>query len=185
MTFALFVGAGNIIFPPMVGLQAGEQVWGAAAGFLLTAVGLPVLTVVALAKVGGGVDALSAPIGRKAGLLLATVCYLAVGPLFATPRTATVSYEVGLAPLFGDDGSALLIYSLVYFSLVIGISLYPGRLLDTVGHVLAPIKILALAALGLAVLLWPAGSAIPAVESYQHQPFSNGFVNGYLTMDTR
>ncbi len=184
MTFALFVGAGNIIFPPMVGLQAGEQVWGAAAGFLLTAVGLPVLTVVALAKVGGGVDALSAPIGRKAGLLLATVCYLAVGPLFATPRTATVSYEVGLAPLFGDDGSALLIYSLVYFSLVIGISLYPGRLLDTVGHVLAPIKILALAALGLAVLLWPAGSAIPAVESYQHQPFSNGFVNGYLTMDT-
>ena len=84
MTFALFVGAGNIIFPPMVGLQAGEQVWGAAAGFLLTAVGLPVLTVVALAKVGGGVDALSAPIGTKAGLLLATVCYLAVGPLFAT-----------------------------------------------------------------------------------------------------
>lgn len=184
MTFALFVGAGNIIFPPMVGLQAGELVWSAAAGFLLTAVGLPVLTVVALAKVGGGVDALSAPIGRKAGLLLATVCYLAVGPLFATPRTATVSYEVGLAPLFGDDGSALLIYSLVYFSLVIGVSLYPGRLLDTVGHVLAPIKILALAALGLAVLLWPAGSAIPAIESYQHQPFSNGFVNGYLTMDT-
>ena len=56
MTFALFVGAGNIIFPPMVGLQAGEHVWTAAFGFLITAVGLPVLTVVALAKVGGGVD---------------------------------------------------------------------------------------------------------------------------------
>lgn len=52
MTFALFVGAGNIIFPPMVGLQAGEQVWTAALGFLVTGVGLPVLTVVALAKVG-------------------------------------------------------------------------------------------------------------------------------------
>ncbi|MDI5034269.1 branched-chain amino acid transport system II carrier protein, partial [Salmonella enterica subsp. enterica serovar Montevideo] len=59
MTFALFVGAGNIIFPPMVGLQAGEHVWTAAIGFLITAVGLPVLTVVALAKVGGGVDSLS------------------------------------------------------------------------------------------------------------------------------
>ncbi len=56
MTFALFVGAGNIIFPPMVGLQAGEHVWTAAFGFLITAVGLPVLTVIALAKVGGGVD---------------------------------------------------------------------------------------------------------------------------------
>lgn len=65
MTFALFVGAGNIIFPPMVGLQAGEHVWTAAFGFLITAVGLPVLTVVALAKVGGGVDSLSTPIGKS------------------------------------------------------------------------------------------------------------------------
>lgn len=184
MTFALFVGAGNIIFPPMVGLQAGEQVWTAALGFLLTAVGLPVLTVIALARVGGGIDALSLPIGKRAGVLLATVCYLAVGPLFATPRTATVSYEVGLAPFFGSDATPLLIYSVVYFSLVIGISLYPGRLLDTVGHVLAPMKILALAALGIAVLLWPAGGTIPATEAYQQLPFSNGFVNGYLTMDT-
>lgn len=184
MTFALFVGAGNIIFPPIVGLQSGEHVWIAALGFLLTAVGLPVLTVVALARVGGGVDALSQPIGRKAGVLLATVCYLAVGPLFATPRTATVSFEVGLAPLFGDAAQPLLIYSLVYFALVIGISLYPGRLLDTVGHVLAPLKILALAVLGIAALVWPAGSLIPATEVYQSVPFSSGFVNGYLTMDT-
>ena len=122
MTFALFVGAGNIIFPPMVGLQSGEHVWTAALGFLITAVGLPVITVIALARVGGGIDALSSPIGRGAGLLLATVCYLAVGPLFATPRTATVSFEVGIAPLTGDGAMPLFIYSLVYFALVIGIS---------------------------------------------------------------
>ncbi|MEH0875447.1 branched-chain amino acid transport system II carrier protein [Pectobacterium cacticida] len=184
MTFALFVGAGNIIFPPMVGAQAGEQVWTAAIGFLLTAVGLPVLTVIALARVGGGVEALSSPMGKKAGLVLATVCYLAVGPLFATPRTATVSFEVGLAPLVGNTASPLLIYSLIYFAIVIAISLYPGKLLDTVGHVLAPLKILALAVLGIAAVLWPAGSPIPASEAYEHLPFSTGFVNGYLTMDT-
>lgn len=184
MTFALFVGAGNIIFPPMVGLLAGEHVWVAAVGFLLTAVGLPVLTVVALARVGGGIDALSSPIGKKAGVLLAMVCYLAVGPLFATPRTATVSFEVGLAPLFGNGASPLMIYSLIYFSVVVGISLYPGRLLDTVGHVLAPLKIIALAVLGIAAVLWPAGSSLPATEVYQKMPFSNGFVSGYLTMDT-
>jgi len=184
MTFALFVGAGNIIFPPMVGLQSGEHVWTAALGFLITAVGLPVITVIALARVGGGVDALSTPIGRSAGLLLATVCYLAVGPLFATPRTATVSFEVGIAPLTGDGPLPLFIYSLVYFTLVIGISLYPGRLLDTVGHILAPLKIVALAVLGIAALMWPAGAPIPAVEAYQSVPFSSGFVNGYLTMDT-
>ncbi|AOM41187.1 branched-chain amino acid transport system II carrier protein [Xenorhabdus hominickii] len=184
MTFALFVGAGNIIFPPMVGLLAGENVWIAAAGFLLTAVGLPVITVIALAKVGGGIEALSSPIGKTAGLILATTCYMAVGPLFATPRTATVSFEVGIAPLTGTGELPLFIYSVIYFALVILISLYPGKLLDSVGHILAPIKILALAILGLAAVLWPAGSPIPAIESYQEIPFSNGFVNGYLTMDT-
>ena len=113
MTFALFVGAGNIIFPPMVGIQAGEHVWTAAIGFLMTAVGLPVITVVALARVAGGIDTLCAPIGKTAGILLATVCYLAVGPLFATPRTATVSFEVGIAPLTGSGELPLFIYSLV------------------------------------------------------------------------
>jgi len=184
MTFALFVGAGNIIFPPMVGLQAGENVWWAAAGFMITAVGLPVMTVIALARVGGGIDGLSSPIGRTAGLVLATVCYLAVGPLFAAPRTATVSFELGIAPLTGDGALPLLIYSLIYFALVILISLYPGRLLDTVGHILAPMKIVALAILGIAAVMWPAGTEISATPAYQSDPFSNGFVNGYLTMDT-
>lgn len=184
MTFALFVGAGNIIFPPMVGLQSGEHVWWAAIGFLTTAVGLPVITVIALARVGGGIDALSSPIGRRAGLVLATVCYLAVGPLFATPRTATVSFEVGIAPLTGGGTLPLLIYSLVYFVLVVGVSLYPNRLLDTVGHFLAPLKIIALGILGGAAILWPVGPSIPATEIYKQVPFSSGFVNGYLTMDT-
>ncbi len=184
MTFALFVGAGNIIFPPMVGIQSGEHVWIAAQGFLITAVGLPVITVIALACVGGGIDALSSLIGKTAGLVLATVCYLAVGPLFATPRTATVSFEVGIAPLTGNGPLPLFIYSLIYFVLVIGISLYPGKLLDTVGHVLAPLKIIALTILAVAALLWPAGGLAPATADYQSAAFSSGFVNGYLTMDT-
>ncbi|WP_312624824.1 branched-chain amino acid transporter carrier protein BrnQ [Scandinavium sp.] len=184
MTFALFVGAGNIIFPPMVGLQAGEHVWTAAIGFLITGVGLPVLTIIALAKVGGGVDNLSTPIGKVAGVLLAVVCYLAVGPLFATPRTATVSFEVGIAPLTGDGALPLFLYSLVYFALVILVSLYPGKLLDTVGNFLAPLKIIALVVLAVAAIMWPVGPISQALEAYQTAPFSNGFVNGYLTMDT-
>lgn len=99
MTFALFLGAGNIIFPPSAGLAAGHSLWLAALGFLLTGVGLPLLTVVALARVGGGMDRLTAPLGRGAGTLLAVAVYLAIGPLFATPRTAVVSFEMGVAPL--------------------------------------------------------------------------------------
>lgn len=184
MTFALFVGAGNIIFPPIVGLQAGPHVWMAALGFLVTAVGLPVVTIIALAKVGGAMDALSSPIGKVAGGILAAVCYLTVGPLFATPRTATVSFEVGLAPLTGNTPLALFLYSLVYFIVVFWVSLYPGRLLDTVGRFLAPLKIFALAVLGIAAFALPAGDIGVAEPAYVAAPFSQGFINGYLTMDT-
>jgi LIVCS family branched-chain amino acid:cation transporter len=184
MTFALFVGAGNIIFPPIVGLQSGPYVWLAGLGFLITAVGLPVITIVALARVGGAMDALSGPIGRTAGLILGSVCYLAVGPLFATPRTATVSFEVGLAPLTGESSGALLIYSLVYFLVVLAVSLYPGRLLDSVGKVLGPLKVLALLGLGGSALVLAPGAAGPATLEYQTAAFSQGFINGYLTMDT-
>ncbi|HCN65766.1 MAG TPA: branched-chain amino acid transport system II carrier protein [Pseudomonas sp.] len=184
MTFALFVGAGNIIFPPIVGLQSGPNVWIAALGFLITAVGLPVVTVVALAKVGGGMDALSSPIGKIAGGLLAAAAYLAVGPLFATPRTATVSFEVGLAPLTGESPLALFLYSSVYFLIVFFVSLYPGRLLDTVGRFLAPLKIIALAILGIAAFALPAGDIGSATPVYEAAPFSQGFIQGYLTMDT-
>lgn len=184
MTFAMFVGAGNIIFPPMVGLQAGEHVWSAALGFLVTAVGLPVLAVAALARVGGGVDALCAPIGKLASIVFATVCYLSVGPLFATPRTATVSFEVGIGPLVGGGKQPLFIYSVIYFLLVFLISLYPGKLLDIVGRFLAPTKILALGFLGICVLMWPQGEMVPATTAYRDAPFSSGFLNGYLTMDT-
>ncbi|RSN84326.1 branched-chain amino acid transport system II carrier protein [Acinetobacter baumannii] len=184
MTFALFIGAGNIIFPPIVAQQAGEHVWLAAFGFLITAVGLPVITIMALSRMKGSIEIISSPLGRFFSLLLTIACYLTVGPLFATPRTATVSYEIGFAPYFGTSGSSLFIYSIVYFAFVTAVSLYPNKLLDTVGHVLAPLKIIALAILGIAAFAIPTGLISPAVNNYVSSPVSEGFVSGYLTMDT-
>ena len=62
---------------------------------LITAVGLPVITIMALSRMQGSIEIISSPLGRIASLILTVVCYLSVGPLFATPRTATVSYEIG------------------------------------------------------------------------------------------
>ncbi len=107
MTFALFIGAGNIIFPPIVAQQAGDHVWLAAIGFLITAVGLPVITIMALSRMQGSIEIISSPLGRVASLILTVVCYLSVGPLFATPRTATVSYEIGFSSYFGTSSSSL------------------------------------------------------------------------------
>lgn len=184
MTFALFLGAGNIIFPPSVGLAAGEQVWHAALGFLLTGVGLPLLTVVALARVGGGMERLTAPIGRRAGTLFAVAVYLAIGPLFATPRTAVVSFEMGMAPFSGNGTAPLLLYSLAYFAVVLFLSLNPGQLVDRIGKFITPVLLAALLVLGGAALFAPAGAIGTTTESYRAAPFVQGFLQGYLTMDT-
>lgn len=184
LTFAFFVGAGNIIFPPMIGLQAGHQVWLAAAGFIITAVGLPVLTIIALARADGIMDHLCRPIGKVAGIGLSVICYLLVGPLFAIPRTATVSYEVGMQPFFGESKHYLLIFSIAYFLIVFFISLYPGKILDSIGKILAPIKIIALVILGLFACFYPVGGVGTPVEIYETAPIAHGVVNGYLTMDT-
>ena len=183
MTFALFLGAGNIIFPPSAGLQAGENLWPTAMGFLITAVGLPLLTLVALARVGGGIQELTAPLGKLPGLILAILVYLAIGPLFATPRTATVSYEVGIVGLVEDSWQALLIYSLLYFAVVLFLALKPGRLVDNIGKLITPVLLLALAILGISALLFPAGELGQATAAYQESPVIEGILQGYLTMD--
>lgn len=91
---------------------------------------------------------------------------------------------MGIAPLTGDGAMPLFIYSLIYFAIVILVSLYPGKLLDTVGNFTAPLKIVALIVLAVAAIVWPAGPISSAMDAYQNAAFSNGFVNGYLTMDT-
>lgn len=183
MTFALFLGAGNIIFPPSAGMAAGENMGAASFGFLLTGVGLPLLTVVALARVGGGMPGLTAPLGRVAGLALAVAVYLAIGPLFATPRTAVASFEIGMQPFVGNSPAALFIYTLVYFAAVLFLSLNPGQLVDRVGKVITPVLIAALIVLGGAALFAPAAAVGEASGAYRSEPLVQGFLQGYLTMD--
>ncbi|UTW07749.1 branched-chain amino acid transport system II carrier protein [Pseudomonas benzenivorans] len=184
MTFALFLGAGNIIFPPSAGMAAGENLGAASLGFLLTGVGLPLLTIVALARVGGGMAMLTAPLGRRAGTLFAVAVYLAIGPLFATPRTAVVSFEMGVAPFTGNSGTPLLVYTLMYFAAVLFLSLNPGRLVDRIGKFITPVLLAGLLVLGGAALFAPAGAIGETAEAYRAAPFVQGFLQGYLTMDT-
>lgn len=184
MTFALFLGAGNIIFPPVAGLAAGENISLAALGFLLTGVGLPLLTIVALARVGGGIGQLTEPLGKFAGLTLAVAVYLAIGPLFATPRTAVVSFEMGVAPFTGNEGMPLFLYTLAYFAAVLFLALNPGRLVDRIGKFITPVLLAALLVLGGAAVLLPAGEIGTVAPDYQAAPFVQGFLQGYLTMDT-
>lgn len=186
MTFAFFLGAGNIIFPPMAGFLAGEQMSWAMLGFLVTGVGLPLATILAVARAGGGLLTMTRLLPAGVGTLMAVAAYLIIGPAFATPRTGLVAYEMGLKPFLGDmaDQFSLTIFTLAYFGLTLWLSLEQGRLLDAIGKVLTPVLVLLLAVLGIAVLVAPQGSVPVTSGDYIANPGIKGLLEGYNTMDT-
>ena len=120
MLFALFFGAGNLIFPAFLGQQAGENWLSAMSGFLLTGAGLPLLGVIAVGYSGSrDVEALASRVAPWYGVTFATALYLAIGPLFAMPRTATVSFETAISPFIDESWKniALAVFSRVFFGM--------------------------------------------------------------------
>lgn len=189
MIFSFYLGAGNIIFPPQAGYLAGEHAWITMGGFLLTAVGLPLLGLLAIANIRsttttGGIASLTRflPGPLAAGLMI--LLYIIMGPAFALPRTALVAYEMGLKPWLTTDSDMILVgYSLFFFILVSGCALCRGALIDNIGKYLTPLLTLTLLLLGLAVFLAPQGELTSATSQYLDAPFSKGIIDGYNTMD--
>lgn len=187
MLFGLFFGAGNLIFPASVGQLAGRSLWWASAGLLITGVGLPLLGVAALGiSRKEGLFDLSSRVGRGYGFFFTCLLYLTIGPFFAIPRCATVSYTVGIQQLLPQGGAlALGIFSLVFFAAVLFFSLRPGEILTWVGKVLTPLFLCFLAVLILRALTSPLGdvSTVEPSGSYAANAFTAGVLEGYNTMD--
>ncbi|WP_085506346.1 branched-chain amino acid transport system II carrier protein [Thalassobacillus devorans] len=184
MLFALFFGAGNLIYPPTLGIEAGTSYWPAIFGFVLTGVGIPVLTVTALSLVNNGTIELGARVHPLFGLIFTSVVYLAIGPFFGIPRAANVAYEMGVQPLVnGGNSAVLLVFTLIFFALVFWISLNPSKLVDRVGQWLTPLLLAAIIALVIGSFFLLDGTVQQPVEKYQSSPFTTGFLEGYLTMD--
>ena len=172
MLFGMFFGAGNLIFPIFMGQLAGHHVWAASAGFLITGVGLPLLGVAALGvSQKDGLLELSSQIGRKYGVFFTCLLYLTIGPFFAIPRCATVSFTVGIEPFI--------------FAVVLFFSLKPGQILTWIGKILNPLFLILLSIFVIRALFSPAGnmSKIEASGAYVSGAFSTGLLEGYNTMD--
>ena len=184
MTFALFLGAGNIIFPPYLGYTAGTELIAAMLGFLLTGVGLPLLGVVACARIGGGLEKLTAILPTRFALIFSVVLFLAIGPLFALPRTAVVSYELGVLPFLGESGSlSLAVLSVAFFAVALYFALFPGRLVESVGKLITPMLVAVLVVISVGVFMYPQGELGAPADSMISQGFFNGFREGYQTLD--
>jgi LIVCS family branched-chain amino acid:cation transporter len=189
MLFGMFFGAGNLIFPVYMGQVAGYNIWASIAGFLVTGVGMPLLAVAALGiSRSNGLSDLGDKVGKKYSVFLSCAVYLTIGPLFASPRCATVPFTVAITPLLGEgasDTAALAVFSAVFFLAVLGFSLKPGKIMTWIGKILNPVFLCCLAIFIIAALISPMGtiSEIQPAESYQSGAFFNGFLEGYNTMD--
>ncbi|MCY9843702.1 branched-chain amino acid transport system II carrier protein [Vibrio caribbeanicus] len=185
MLFAFFLGAGNIIFPPLAGQLAGESLLPAMIGFLCTAVGLPLLTIVAIAVAGGSWEHLTQDLPKFVATTMAVLIFIIIGPAFAAPRTGLVAYEMAVKPFFIDaTQSHLTIFSILFFAVAMFFSWSQGRLIDIIGKILTPVLFIGLIVLAIAVFVDPQGEIIAAHGEYITHPLQKGFLEGYNTMDT-
>lgn len=188
MLFGLFFGAGNLIFPVLMGQMAGQNTWAATLGFLTTAVIMPFLGVVAIGlSRKSGLFELASKVHWFYGYFMTILLYLTIGPFFSLPRLSTVSFEVGIRP-FVADGSitlGLAILSILFYAAALFFSLKPSNVITYVGKILNPLFLLFLGILIFTAFTNPMGSVqnASAVGEYSTQAFFTGFLEGYNTMD--
>ncbi|MFD1671324.1 branched-chain amino acid transport system II carrier protein [Agrilactobacillus yilanensis] len=188
LLFGLFFGAGNLIFPLHLGQLAGSN-WGTAAlGFLVTAVVLPLLSVLAISVTHSeGVYDIGKPLGPAFALAFMILIHATIGPLFGTPRTATIPFSVGVQPLLpsGFEHAGLLVFSALFFGAAYLFSYKENRIMDSVGKALNPLFLVLLFVVFAFGFLSPMGSASQqaVTKAYQNASFFNGFLEGYNTMD--
>ena len=176
--FAIFFGAGNLIFPPYLGVTAGEN-WGIATlAFLISDPLLSIIAVMVVAALGG--SALN--VGRRVHPLfasaLAAICVLLIGPIFAVPRTGASTHEIFVQSYF--PSAPQWITSLVFFGIVLWITYQENSVMDAIGKYLTPILLLILFMIFVGAVLQPNASFAATDRTGL---FAQGFKEGYQTMD--
>ena len=187
--FGMFFGAGNLIFPVHLGQIAGYNVVPAMIGFIITAVGIPILGVAAIGNThSDGLQALSTKVGKGYGYVFTCLLYLTIGPFFAIPRCATTSFTTGIAPMLGNGVSealVLFIFSLIFFVIVLFLSLRPQGITVWIGKIINPIFLVFLAILVFAALRNPSAAvaSVQPTAAYESNALFSAFIEGYGTMD--
>ncbi|WP_210143153.1 branched-chain amino acid transport system II carrier protein [Staphylococcus sp. GDX8P65P] len=185
--FAMFFGAGNLIFPPNLGLDSGQFFWPSILAFALTGIGLPLLGVIVGALDKQGYIGSLNKISPKFSVIFLIVIYLTIGPLFAIPRTASTSFEMTITPIAHTNSSlALFIFTIIYFLVVLYLCINPNKMVDRIGSLLTPLLLITILAMIIKGFIDYGGNThSQAAEAFTSNfaGFSQGFTNGYLTMD--
>ena len=188
MLFGMFFGAGNLIFPVHLGQEAGANVVPANIGFMLTAIGLPFLGIIAMGvSRSKGLFDLAGRINTTYAHFITILLYLSIGPAFALPRTAAVSFEIGFASHLDSSLQTVCLaaFTVIFFLLALFFALKPGKIIIWIGKFLNPLFLIFLAVLIIAAFINPMGapSAMPVQSAYQQEALTKGIIEGYNTMD--
>lgn len=181
--FSMFFGAGNLLFPPYLGLISGSSWLISLVGFVLADVGLSLLVISAAAKCEGNLDVVLGRAGNKLARIIGIAAVLCIGPLLAIPRTAATTYEMGILPIIGESGSIVsIIVSVVFFALTLLLTIRPSKVVDIIGKILTPTLLLALGVLIIIGIISPIGE-VSMDAMIEKNLFAEGVSQGYLTMD--
>ncbi|BDD07646.1 branched-chain amino acid transport system carrier protein [Fulvitalea axinellae] len=177
--FAMFFGAGNLIFPPLLGAALGPDWLTGTVGFVLTTAVLSLLAMMAVAKAGDGFADLARHLDKKFSAIFGVVLVLAIGPLLAIPRTGATTYEMGILPVFPEVSANVV--SMIYFAGVLLFSISKNGVMDKVGKFLTPTLVVGLLFI-ICKAVFSSGDVAP-LEDPATSPFSKSFVEGYQTLD--
>lgn len=185
MLFSMFFGAGNLIFPPQLGAEAGTSFGPAIIGFLIAGVALPVMAVVAISMSGTNVRDLAGRAGTVFGVAFPVVAYLSIGAFYALPRTGAVSFSTAVQPITGWDSLwTSAIFNAIFFAVAFFLAYNPSEIVTKLGQYLTPVLLIllvVLVALAIGTFHQPAGTPTGDYTSF---PAGAGLLQGYLTMDS-
>lgn len=178
--FAMFFGAGNIIFPLALGQIALDKTpWG-LSGFLLTAVAMPFIGLLAMFRYKGKIKLFFSRLGKIPGLVISTLVISLLGPFGAAPRCITLMYST-LSLSF--PGLPLMLFSISACGLIFLFSFRENRLVKLLGYVLSPLMITLLILVIIKGFIWAPEVALTSTNSSNISHFWKGLTEGYNTMD--
>lgn len=176
--FAMFFGAGNVIFPPYLGVEAGPDWLSGFTAYFIADIGLAMLAVFALLRVGSS-EAVTARLGKVPAAVLMSALILCIGPMVAIPRTAATTYEMAIVP--NISGVSSVVFSIVFFALILFLCIRQSKVVDIIGSVLTPLLLIGLAVIIVKGIFTPLGEIAPAPNA--DNVVLGGIKAGYQTMD--
>jgi len=178
--FAMFFGAGNLLLPPLIGVQVGANFLIAMIAFGLTGILLPFTGILSVIQTGDSFTDLGNKVNKFLSPILGTIIMICIGPLIAIPRTAATTFEVGIKPFFPTLNP--IWGSLLFFVIALFLAIKPSKVVDVIGNYLTPVLLILLALLIVVGIVSPTEALQPTKLS-MIESFSTGFIEGYQTLD--